>query len=414
MVDWRFYPAVSVVKPRFFNPKPNFVAVARDGGPRAPCSGDAFEMDQFNPKNETNGHKNSNEPPSEGNGDSAPLTTHQFYKEFVQFAIFLGVTLFPTYVFFDSMTEELQAFVVQYVNTVDQGRGVDPEYILDKDFARSTVITILFLVFSIIFFARRALRRKAPVSLVSQHDIAIVDDSIIEEKNVQIKKLQDRLRKDMEILRTIHKQLYDDNAPRLDFKSEKARYFVTADGSLKVHKDIVVKANEKEGFVWKFHVTGDQESQPLDTLEDLHFRVIASDKNTDLLHLPLRDDELRKEFVIYFLPILKPGETRSFTLYYEWPGSFLKLFQEGTASYTWTNRASSATVVGDFYAEWWFDEALGDVDCRNTGDRPQNLEMKRLDPVLPTRWVLSGETVPLSNVVYELTFFEDVNRRSKL
>jgi len=370
-------------------------------------------MDQFNPKDEQSKNHKLKGAVSEPHSDASNPIAREFYKEFVQFAIFLGVTLFPTYLFFDSMTEELRAFIIQYVEPDGLRSNSRTGYTLDKDFARSAVIAILLLVFTTIFFARRALRRRHIVSFVPQSDVAIVDESIIEEKNAQIKKLQDRLQKDMDILRTIHKQLYDDNEPRLDFKSERARYFVTADGTLKVHKDIVVKANDKEGFVWKFHVVGDQESKPLQSLEDLHFRVIATDKKTDLLYLPLRDDELRKEFVIYFLPLLKPGETRSFTLYYEWPGSFLKLFQEGSASYTWRNRASSSKAMGEFYAEWWFDETLGYIDCRNTGDRPQNLEMKRLDPAVPTRWILSGDHVPLSNVMYEMTFLEETKRITK-
>jgi len=368
-------------------------------------------MDQFNPKDEQSKNHKLKGAVSEPHSDASNPIAREFYKEFVQFAIFLGVTLFPTYLFFDSMTEELRAFIIQYVEPDGLRSNSRTGYTLDKDFARSAVIAILLLVFTTIFFARRALRRRHIVSFVPQSDVAIVDESVIEEKNAQIKKLQDRLQKDMDILRTIHKQLYHDNEPRLDLKSETARYYVTADGSLKVHKDIVVKANDEEGFVWTFHALGDEESTPLQSLEDLHFRVIAGDKRTDLLYLPLRDEELRKEFVIYFLPLLKPGETRSFTVYYEWPGSFLKLLQSGTAAYTWKNRTSSFKATGGFYAEWWFDEKLGDIACRSTGDKPTGLDLKRLDPDMPSRWVLSGDEVPLGNVVYELTFWKDDRRQ---
>jgi hypothetical protein len=397
-----FSPDSPIVKRCFFNPKPKSMACRRDGFARLLCCGDQFAMDQFNPKDER--------PQLSGEASTSPQasgpTPKQFYKEFVQFAVFLGVTLFPIYLSFDTVTEELRFFIAQYVRPVSNPLGDDTQYVLDKDFARITLVITYLLLFTSIFFARHAIRKRPTSNFVQSSDVAVVENSLIQEKDSQIKRLHDLRQKDMEILRIIHEKLYDDLRPRLDFVSESASYYVTADGTLKVHKDVTVQATEEEGFLWTFNAYGDDESTPLEELGDMHVRVLASDKQTDLLYLPLRNEQLRKEFLIYFLPLLKPGESRAFTLYYEWPGSFQKLLKKGSASYVWKNRTRNQTK-GRFHAEWRFDEKLGNVECKNTGDKPPGLELARLEPSVPTRWVLSGEEVPLSDVTYEITFWDD-------
>jgi len=358
-------------------------------------------MDQFNPKDnraDLRGVESAPPPPP-------PTIAGQFYKEFVQFAVFLGVTLIPIYLSFDAVTEELRFFVAQYVETASSIDGQTHQYNIDKRFTQITLIVLYILIFTSVFFARHALRRMPSTTRHNSPDITITDNSIIDEKNNQIKRLHDLRKKDMEILRIINANLYDDFRPRLDFVSESASYYVTADGTLKVHKDIVVQATEEEGFLWTFNAYGDEESTPLEDLEHMHVRVLAGDKQTDLLYLPLRDEVLHKEFLIYFLPLLKPGETRAFTLYYEWPGSFQRLLKKGSACYVWNNRTRTQTN-GRFHAEWRFDEKLGSIACKNSGDKPAGLELKRLEPTVPSRWVLSGDNVPLSNVTYEITFWD--------
>jgi len=355
-------------------------------------------MDQFNPKDnraELRGVESAPPP-------KPPTIAGQFYKEFVQFAVFLGVTLFPIYLSFDAVTEELRFLVAQYVEPVSRLDDKPARYQINKTFTQVSLVGIYCLLFTSIFFARQALKHRYQRAAKPQ-DVTIIDKSLIQEKNKKIDHLQYLRRKDMEILRTIHKDLYSEGKPRLDLKAEKGRYYVTSDGTLKVHKEIIVKADEKEGFLWTFNAFGDPESRPVE-VDEMHIRIMAEDKNTDLLYLPIRDETLRKEFVIYFLPLLKPGESRTFTLSYEWPGSFSKLLTMGWASYSWKNRTTSA-AHGEFYAEWRFDEKLGAVDGRNTGDAVQGIELKRQVPDVPTRWIFSGDCVPLNNVHYEITFW---------
>jgi len=155
---------------------------------------------------------------------------------------------------------------------------------------------------------------------------------------------------------------------------------------------------------WVFYALGDEYSRALDSIEDLNFSVAAEDENTEIVYLATEDEGLRKEIAVYFIPLLRPDETRSFKLYYEWPESFLKLLKTGTAKYDWYHRSYSETVNGNFYAEWVFDAALGQVQCKNTGSRPSGLHLTKADET-PCRWILEGENVPLGNIHYQVTFW---------
>ncbi|RIA56270.1 hypothetical protein [Dichotomicrobium thermohalophilum] len=363
-------------------------------------------MDQFDPRDEApDSHALTDSPENHRNGLPPPPTPSNFYKDFVQFAIFLGVVLIPVYTSFDDMAEGLQGFISEYIVPYRDGPMSEPiGYTVNKNVARTIVFVLLFAGFTVVFLIRHTFRT-TPMGQNSRDHLAIVDEAILEEKNEQIRQLRQKLKNDMIILRTVHNQIYGDNRPRLNYSSVKGVYRVNANGDLEVHKEITVKADDKEGFLWTFYAAGDQYSKPLEEVADLNFSVAALDDDTSVQYITIVDEGLKKQFVIYFLPLLQPGETRSFTLYYQWPGILLKLLETGTVSYDWQNRAPTTGMPGDFSAEWIFDEALGHVECHNTGSKPAGLKLYNVDESQGSRWVFEGEQVALGNTPYELTFF---------
>jgi len=361
-------------------------------------------MVQHTQNDESLSSQNTDKEPIPKTTDKPRVTASKFYKEFVQFAIFLGVVIIPIYVSFDLITDEFRSFVTSYIEKIDDKTSSGKTYILEKNFARAVIIFLLFLGFTTLFFVKHALQRPSSNKSRPQNSSSDEVQALIESQKMQIDKLQGRIKKDMLILKTIHNQIYHDNSPRLNYASIKGIYYVGGDGDLRVYKDIIVRAADKQGHFWTFYATGDDGSQPLENIDDMNFAVTATDKNTDLLFLPTEDEKFRKSFAVYFLPLLKPGESRRFTLFYEWPGSFLPLIEKGSASYDWKNRTYTTHSVGDFYAEWIFDEALGEISCRNTASKPEGLELIRASEHVPCKWIFQGEQVPLGNVPYELTF----------
>lgn len=362
-------------------------------------------MDKYDPNRDLTEQNGTGTGELQSENNSHELTATNFYRELVQFAIFVGVTLFPIYLTFHSMTLEVQHFIAKQVEPVKDYSGNIVSYIVDKDFARAVVVIAFFIVFTTLFFIRHSLKRRGAQNTYDSGNIALIEEGALEAKNDEVNRLKSRIHKDMVILRTIHNQVYDDNKPRLNYASSKGIYYVNANGDLKVHKNIVLKADDKEGPFWSYYATGDNYSLPMETIDELKFSVLAEEKETDLVYLPLEDEPLKKKIAVYFLPLLKPGDTRAFKLYYEWPGNFLKLINTGSIFYDWQNRSYSSDAVGDFYAEWIFEESLGEVACQNTGSKPAGLDLIRADEKSPCRWIFHGKNMPLGNTPLELTFW---------
>ncbi len=342
-----------------------------------------------------------------------PVTVKTFYRELVEFAVFLCVTMFPIYLAFNSMTIEVQQFLSSQIAPVKDSSGNIIDFFVNKFFAQCVVIVSFFIGFTTLFFIRHSMKKAPPPASIEHEDVAIVEENILETKNKEIYRLKSRIIKDMIVLRTIHNQVYDDSKARLNYSSIRGIYYVNANGDLKVYKNIILKADEKEGPFWMYYATGDEYSTPMESIDDLDLSVAAEETKTDLVFLPLEDEPLKKKIAVYFLPLLKPGETRAFKLYYEWPGNFLKLIKTETVSYDWQSRSHSPEAIGDFYAEWIFDEGLGEVTCQNTGSKPEGLKLTRTDERSPCRWIFHGDQIPLGGTPLELTFSLSNNKTGK-
>jgi len=359
-------------------------------------------MDKYDPNRDLQIQPGNCDPPAPRPKD--PLSASNFYRELVQFAVFVAVILFPTYIFFSDMTEELRSFLGSYINPIKNENGLIVHHIVDKTFARWAVVVIFVTGFALIFFIRHSMKLHERTPLPAPPNGDIMYETMLEQKDDQINRLRSRISKDMSILKTIHNQVYDDAKPRLNYASTKGTYRVRENGDLLVSKHIILQADDKEGPFWTFYASGDKSSSPVESVDDLKISVLADDAQTDLLFITLEDEPWKKKIAVYFLPQLKPNETRGFRLYYEWPGSFAKLIETGTTNYDWQNRASSSDSIGDFYAEWIFDKNLGEVLCQNTGSKPTGLQLSRAGEQYPCRWIFQGRGIPLGNTPLELTF----------
>jgi len=340
-----------------------------------------------------------------------PPASH-FPKELVKFAIYFSAFLLPVISGLDFLAQEIQSLTAGNINISPENPD---QSTIDKSLARYLVIFSFTAAFAVFWFGRNFVRARHTVQKMA-HFVQIMEAGVHNklegttnddtEKDQKIRSLQQRIEKDMRVLRTIHKQIYRDSAPRLNYASVKGLYHVNAEGDLKVRKEITLKANDKEGHFWTFYANGTEFSKRLESGEELDFSVSALDPDTDLLHITTIDEELRKEFAVYFLPSLQPGETRSFTLSYIWPQSFRKLLETGLDTYDWHNRAPTTGMVGDFSAEWTFDEALGIIDCQNTGSKPPGLKLFQTPDQRMSHWIFEGEQVEMGNIPYELTFLK--------
>ncbi len=361
-------------------------------------------MDQFDPKDEPTELRALSETPSDRPQSLPPPTPSNFYKEFVQFAIFVGVVLVPVYISYSYLVDSLQGFVAQHIVPYNSPDSLTPGHTVDSGLARLAIFSTLFLIFSNLFFIRHALRRRAN----RRGGRSPTNDADIQpnggDKEKEVRELRQRLQTNMAHLRIIHNQMYRNETPRLDYVMEENRYYVDVGGDLFVDKELIVRADDRDVQFWKFFACGDEYSAPADSIDDIDLSVIALDETTKLLPVTVSDKEKYKEVAVYFLPLLEPGESRSFRIHYRWKGSLLGLIELGEATFTWNNRSSASENIGKFSCRWTFHECYGEVACEITGKRPQGVGLQRIESKHRTIWQFGGDQVPTSNIQYELRF----------
>ncbi len=354
-------------------------------------------MDQFNPKDDVTDFNTLSDSP---NTQSPAPTPTNFYKEFVQFAIFLGVVLVPVYASFDYIVEGLQAFIADYtVQYSDQNTTGAVRYTLNKNVARTVIAACLLAAFTIIFLLRHSLRVRA-----SRHhprnSIAIVDNSAVTGEDRKIKELSRQLDQQRYQLRKIQSQIFSDNARvRHDFVSFRAKYYVHENGDIEVTKEVILRAPELEVPFWMFFVNGEAHALPLRDDSEMNLEVSALGNNkTDVVALLIDNEPTKKVFSANFIPIIAGGETRSFMIRYRWPGFFRELVLENNTHYFWETSSFTDGSRSDFTAEWHFSEILGNVYCTIPPKyffEGMHLRSEQ-NPRGPV-WIYEGRNVPIGN-----------------
>jgi len=361
-------------------------------------------MDQFNPKDELTQLSAVRDRPPNGEPPDEPPPASNFYREFVKFAIFVGVVVIPSFISYAYLAKGLQGFVAEFIVPYSPPGSDARGHTISLALAQGVVISGLFLIFANVYFAGRALGRRWRKRGQHTGDGAASAQIEVTDHEKEVAELRQRLQTNMTYLRIIHNQMYRDETPRLAYVCEDNRYYVDEGGDLIVDKHLVVRADDRDVQFWKFHADADEGSLPANNIDDIELSVIAQDEKTNVLPLTIVDKEKYKEVAVYFLPLLEPGESRSFKIHYRWNGSLLELIKSGQAAFVWSNRSSVPNNRGKLSCQWIFHEAYGDVTCEITGKNPPGIELVKAEDRMRTIWLFGGEDVPTSDLIYELTF----------
>ena len=404
---------MSVVKTPFFNPKPKFVAVARDEGSRAPCSGDAFEMDQFNPKDELTGHRDQEQRAQAyrtTGSETGSLTS--FYRDFVWFAICFSAYLLPLIWALDDLSSLLQNFSQSLVVPNPQ----DPNgHHIETVYARIIVFLLYTTIFMIYWFgrnflhARRSLTELLAVSRTNpdSSDISEHKADILNEKEKHINRLSNEIQRQRLLFKKIQYQMYEENIrPRDDLVCFNALYLVNAIGDIEVTKEVTIISPELEVHFWRFHIDGDDYADRIDDETDLSLEAeLVGEDTTEVIPILIDSRPTRKEYTVNFLPAIKPLDRRSFLIRYRWAGFFRELIETGRTNYIWKINSYSNRVNVDFTAEWRFHSSIGGVLCESTGANPPGMALKPKPDANYHIWQYSGKQVPIGATPMELRFF---------
>ncbi len=168
--------------------------------------------------------------------------------------------------------------------------------------------------------------------------------------------------------RKIIYQLYHDEPfPRINFNSIDYTCHVDADGNGTITHKLSVQAAEETAHYWKYRISADEGTYAANSINDISLKVDSPKQETDVALLMIDNKPYFKQFAIFFLPEIKPGEEREITISYHWPKFMEKLTKEGRAYYSWEFKTQSLESETDLRLLLQFDKSLGYVNCKNQG-----------------------------------------------
>jgi hypothetical protein len=160
-------------------------------------------------------------------------------------------------------------------------------------------------------------------------------------------------------------------------------------------------------FFEKFYIIGDPESDPIYDIDQINLSITSEDQTTEVLWLPTDEQPLSIQGLIYFLPLIAPGEKRTFKMTYIWPGYFKTLLSKKSSLYSSARGRHKEQLYGSFCKFFDFSSELGNIDCTSTGANPAGASLECLESpfqAFDVRWVYRADHVPMSGVTYKLLF----------
>lgn len=325
-----------------------------------------------------------------------------YIRELARFTLFLGLTVFPIIQGFDHIKEGVRALVEGYiVKTADGGFRISDQLIWE-------IIGAAYVSAFLIFFLwRRTGRLKGlyqRYKLWLRREKQRFVDAILE-KDELISCLKKRNDAHITSMKRIYSQLYNISpALRQNITRHNETFYVHANTDTDVEKTITIKALDEPVHFWSYFIEADEHSDPIDSLEDIHFSIAATDESTEIEISMLEDCPKLKKILVWFLPEISPNEGRTLNIHYSWPKFMANILELGQATYFWADRSRDTRVPGEFLLEFRFDWKLGDINCKNVGFRAPNLELSKSKNAIGTTWIFGGKKAPLGNIRYELLF----------
>jgi len=132
----------------------------------------------------------------------------------------------------------------------------------------------------------------------------------------------------------IRKQLIPTSGQQFNnFESVESRYLISKDFTATVTREYKIKAVDRAIYFWEINILAEHEAKAMEYLLDIDFKVkdTSVDGKSEVAYLPFVNQPRQKKIMIYFLPLLDPGELqpRTITIAYKWRGYFRHLEQKG-------------------------------------------------------------------------------------
>ncbi len=327
------------------------------------------------------------------------IVSFKTLMEFWKFLIIPAVLAVPILYEFPTILSEIQKIMAYAITSGDGSNGhrIDGDYHTIKLFVAVGICIFILLFLFLCFILAKIIysSKNLRMPLISEYN-----------KNLEeIKKLRLARDKQREYLHKLVYQLYSDsNRPRHNIISLHANYFVNNCGDLTVDKTITLCATTLPVQFYRFFINGDEFTLPASDMEDINFKVEATDQNCDVVYLLIENKDKHKTIIIWFLPEIQVGQKRQIRITYLWKGFLTSLIKRKRTEYNWSYTSFDNDWRGNFDIRYRFSEYYSKVVTINTGEAAQGVTLNSFQESGRTEVAFKGNNVLIGNTKYELTF----------
>lgn len=180
-------------------------------------------------------------------------------------------------------------------------------------------------------------------------------------------------------LKIVRKAYPPQQDPPWVFEKVSISVFVNENGDTTLNREDHVRADDGPLRYWEQEIAGEDDSHPVDFLEELGFQL-KDEGGNEVAYLVTANEPTRKSVAVFHLPELTPAEpaARIIKSRYTWPRFDRKLSKTGKDDWAWELRSRKRIPVVEFQV--CYAKAVGKVSCevinaRVPGDKLEAVEL---------------------------------------
>jgi hypothetical protein len=200
------------------------------------------------------------------------------------------------------------------------------------------------------------------------HKRADTLQAALESFSKENRQLRNAYKRSHEVVARVVRDLYPvAEGLRHQFNSISNHTIIHANGDITMTATFVITpCSEQPIHFWETGLWADPESAKMPFIDDIKLEILDLG-NTHVTYLPTLDEGWEKTFCVFFLPQIKPQESRKIKLVYRWPGYAPHFLNGDRIWFEWSYKTGlpNQPVGLEFILD--IDQLIGPIDYRNEG-----------------------------------------------
>jgi len=255
-----------------------------------------------------------------------------------------------------------------------------------------------FVPFEVLALAMAAGLLLLSISAIRQHFVSAGDAGLLEREELRkaLNTEKNATESMMSAVKEIRNQAKKVNAPHA-LDSLTLRYFINKDLSGTHFRQVVIRGVNDPILFWESRIFASDEADSVDSLSAIHFSVRdLSVPPHKIVYLPTENQARIKRACLFFLPLIQPGESRTFEVSYQWPGLFNRL---NSTPEDFEYEELTSEPIPFFRLEFYLQEGQGRrLHCEVNGPPHDNMVFGANEYQDPSGWKGFGYVYEIRNV----------------